>query len=64
MFFGSVCAIIHGISLPGQLIIFGLLVDDFVKFQTNEVKRLSNITITDEINIEDRMLFFAEVRVN
>ena len=63
MFFGSLGAIIHGLTLPGQLFIFGFLVDDFVKFQKNIEKMKTNVTIPadEQINIEDRMLFFAEV---
>lgn len=63
MFFGSIGAILHGLTLPAQLFIFGKLITDFVNFEIQKEKIAKNTLPPGEdiINIEDRMLFFAEI---
>ena len=65
MVFGTIGAIIHGLTLPAQLYIFGRLTTDFVAFQKQQVKiQINNGTLPageELINIEDQMLTYAEV---
>ena len=64
MVFGSLGAILHGLSLPGQLIIFGQLINKFIDFTQQRDLIAKNATAVDPndiINIEDEMLFYAEI---
>ncbi|XP_066910223.1 ATP-dependent translocase ABCB1-like isoform X2 [Clytia hemisphaerica] len=64
MVFGSLGAILHGLSLPGQLIIFGQLVNNFIDFtQQRELirKNATAVAPEDVIDIESEMLFYAQI---
>jgi len=61
MAFGSFGAFLHGITLPGQLVIFGLLMTRFVEFQKQIIERDAGKNATVTIDIEDEMLVFSQI---